>query len=114
MEDRFRQQIKKGVLDMVVLGLVAEKSTYGYEIIQELERRGRGFFQLKEGTLYPVLYRLEDGGLIRSRWQVLEGRAAPKKYYDVTPEGRETFQSYRDTWRQFAAAVDEICGEEEQ
>ena len=46
--------MKKGVLDMVVLKLVEEKETYGYEIIQELEGRGNGYFNLKEGTLYPV------------------------------------------------------------
>ena len=69
MDNKFAQQLKKGVLDMVVLRLVEEKSTYGYEIIQQLEQRGEGFFNLKEGTLYPVLYRLEDSGLIESFWQ---------------------------------------------
>lgn len=84
MDNKFAQQLKKGVLDMVVLRLVEEKSTYGYEIIQQLEQRGEGFFNLKEGTLYPVLYRLEDSGLIESFWQNGEGRTAPKKYYTIT------------------------------
>ncbi len=112
MEEKFRQQIKKGVLDMIVLRLVAEKPTYGYEIIQELEQRGKDFFQLKEGTLYPVLYRLEDGGLIRSEWKLQEGRNTPKKYYMATDQGREVFQEYRSVWEQFVQTVNEICGEE--
>ena len=105
MEEKFRQQIKKGVLDMIVLRLVAEKPTYGYEIIQELEQR-------EEGTLYPVLYRLEDGGLIRSEWKLQEGRNTPKKYYTATDQGREVFQEYRSVWEQFVQTVNEICGEE--
>ena len=54
---------------MIVLKLVAEKDTYGYELLLELSERGDGFFDLKEGTLYPVLYRLEDSGMIEAFWQ---------------------------------------------
>lgn len=112
MEEKFIRQIKKGVLDMIVLRLVTAKDTYGYEIIQELERKGNDFFQLKEGTLYPVLYRLEDSGLIRSEWKFQEGRNTPKKYYTATGRGREAFQNYRSVWEQFVQTVNEICGEE--
>ena len=70
MEERFIQQLKKGVLDMVVLQLVAQRNTYGYEMLQQLEEESNGFFTLKEGTLYPILYRLEDNKLIQSAWQL--------------------------------------------
>ena len=53
MDNKFAQQLKKGVLDMVVLRLVQEKSTYGYEILQNLEQRGEGFFDLKGSHLRP-------------------------------------------------------------
>ena len=50
MENKFIQQMKKGVLDMIVLNIIRKKHTYGYELIQKLEREGEGFFDLKEGT----------------------------------------------------------------
>ena len=111
MDNKFAQQLKRGVLDMVVLRLVQEKSTYGYEILQNLEQRGEGFFDLKEGTLYPVLYRLEDSGLIESFWQNGEGRAAPKKYYTITEKGRETYGEYRNLWTHFQSCITKLCGE---
>lgn len=114
MDNKFAQQLKKGVLDMVVLRLVEEKSTYGYEIIQQLEQRGEGFFNLKEGTLYPVLYRLEDSGLIESFWQNGEGRTAPKKYYTITEKGSETYREYRNLWMKFQNCISHICGEGDQ
>ena len=79
MEDRFAQQLKKGVLEMLVLKLICEKPAYGYELLSELKKSSQGRFCLKEGTLYPILYRLEDDGMIRSQWSTGEGRTAPKK-----------------------------------
>lgn len=113
MENRFEQQLKKGVLDMIVLNLISRKDTYGYELLQELEKRGKGFFDLKEGTLYPVLYRMGDGGLIRSSWKTGEGRMTPKKYYEITDTGRQRISEYREIWRAFAECVDSICEEED-
>ena len=112
MDSRFARQMKKGVLDMVVLRLVAEKETYGYELIQELSERGSGFFDLKEGTLYPVLYRVEDTGLVETFWKNGEGRSTPKKYYCITEKGRETLNDYYSVWKQFEKCVDELCREE--
>lgn len=111
MESKFVQQLKKGVLDLVVLRLIANADTYGYEIIQKLEKTGGPHFKLKDGTLYPVLYRLEDSGYIRSAWQMNEGRANPKKYYSITPEGRQKYQEYWDSWNAFNESVRQICGE---
>lgn len=73
MEDRFAQQLKKGVLEMLVLKLICEKPAYGYELLSELKKSSQGRFCLKEGTLYPILYRLEDDGMIRSQWSTGEG-----------------------------------------
>ena len=96
---------------MIVLKLIGEKDTYGYEILQELERRGSDFFTLKEGTLYPVLYRLEDSGLICSSWQPGEGRNAPKKYYSITEDGSKAYEEYRIIWKKFEDCIRQICGE---
>lgn len=105
MESRFEQQLKKGVLEMLVLGLICEKPAYGYELLHAVALRSGGLFTLKEGTLYPILYRLEDDGLITAAWQTGEGRATPKKYYTATPAGRAARAAQRQTWQTFAACV---------
>ena len=79
MESRFERQLKKGALEMLVLGLVCAGPTYGYELLDSMARRSNGLFALKEGTLYPILYRLEDDGLIEAQWRTSGGRTAPKK-----------------------------------
>ena len=78
MESRFERQLKKGALEMLVLGLVCAGPTYGYELLGSMARRSNGLFALKEGTLYPILYRLEDDGLIEAQWRTSGGRTAPK------------------------------------
>ena len=71
MELKLEQQFKKGALEMVLLSLIARQRSYGYELISRLQREGGGLFQeTKEGTLYPILYRLEDEGLIESELAV--------------------------------------------
>ena len=105
MEDRFTQQLKKGVLEMLVLKLVCEKPTYGYELITRLKETSEGWFQLKEGTLYPILYRLEDDGMIRAKWSQGEGRVAPKKIYEATEAGKKENLRRQQTWMEFAGTV---------
>lgn len=105
MEDRFYQQLKKGVLEMLVLQLICEKPTYGYELISRLKERSCGRFTLKEGTLYPILYRLEDDGMIAARWSQGEGRVAPKKMYEATEAGRlENIRRF-SLWQEFEETV---------
>jgi len=101
MEDRFSQQLKKGILEMLVLELVCEKATYGYELLTRLREQSDGMFTLKEGTLYPILYRLEDDGMIFSNWQQGAGRAAPKKIYRATEAGIAERNRRRDLWHGF-------------
>ena len=89
MDDRFLQQLKKGVLEMLVLETVCKGSTYGYELLTRLKEQSDELFALKEGTLYPILYRLEDDGMIQSSWSQGEGRVAPKKMYSATEKGHQ-------------------------
>ncbi|MEG0769482.1 MAG: helix-turn-helix transcriptional regulator [Ruthenibacterium sp.] len=115
MESRFEQQLKRGVLEMLVLGIVCEKDTYGYELLLALSQRSGGMLQLKEGTLYPILYRLEDGGLVVTQWRAgEENRAAPKKYYTITQAGRAALREERTAWQRFSVCVNKFCGEETQ
>lgn len=112
MEDRFLQQLKKGVLEMLVLELVCQGPTYGYELLTRLKSGSEGLFTLKEGTLYPILYRLEDDGMIQSSWSKGEGRSAPKKMYSATQEGRAYACRQRQVWGHFTAAVNGFGKEE--
>ena len=100
------QQLKKGVLEMLVLEMVCQGPTYGYELLTRLKNGSDGLFTLKEGTLYPILYRLEDDGMIQSSWSKGEGRTAPKKMYCVTEQGKEYRLRQRLVWQNFTATVD--------
>jgi len=74
--------------------------------------RSGGLFTLREGTLYPILYRLEDDGLIEAVWQQETGRAAPRKIYSATEKGREENERRLGLWAGFRTAVDHFCGED--
>lgn len=113
MEDRFSQQLKKGVLEMLTLELICQGPTYGYALISRLKERSGGRFSLKEGTLYPILYRMEDEGLIVAQWSQGEGRAAPKKMYASTPAGIQENQRRKQLWLEFTQTVDRFLTEEE-
>lgn len=113
MEDRFSQQLKKGVLEMLVLELICREPTYGYALISHLKERSGGKFALKEGTLYPILYRLEDDGLIEASWSPGQGRTAPKKMYAPTQAGIAENQRRKQLWLEFTQTVDRFLTEEE-
>ncbi len=112
MDDRFAQQLKKGVLEMLVLELLCQGPSYGYELLSMLKERSGGFFALKEGTLYPILYRLEDSNLIMSKWSAGEGRTAPKKMYEATEEGRRENLRRQHLWVDFTRTVNGFYQEE--
>lgn len=112
---RFERQLKKGVLEMLVLRLLAQHPSHGYELIQRLRKGSGGMLDLKEGTLYPILYRLEDDGCITSAWQNIapgKQRPTPRKIYTVTPAGQETLSRQLESWNAFAACVKQFCEED--
>ena len=106
MDERFAQQLKKGVLEMMVLEAICRRETYGYELLTTLREATGGLFSLKEGTLYPILYRLEDDGFIAASWSAGQGRTAPKKIYTATESGRAEALRRRSVWQHFARIVD--------
>ena len=105
MEDKFSQQLKKGVLEMLVLKLICGGPTYGYELLTRLKEESGERFLLKEGTLYPILYRLEDDGFITAQWSQGEGRAAPKKMYRATEAGILENRRRMQVWQEFTETV---------
>lgn len=112
MEDRFLQQMKKGVLEMLVLRTICKKTTYGYELMARLKAQSNDLFALKEGTLYPILYRLEDEGMIVSSWSPGEGKVAPKKMYQATEKGLLEAERRFRVWQTFSQTVNEFMQED--
>lgn len=108
MKPKYEQQMKKGVLEMLVLQLLSGKEKYGYQLICELREQSEDMFLLKEGTLYPILYRMEDDGLVVSRWSEAKGREVSRKYYSITAEGMETLEQLRVLWDRFSQKVNVI------
>jgi PadR family transcriptional regulator PadR len=95
-------QYRKGTTDIILLTLLRERPMYGYEIIQELERRSQGYFTFKEGLLYPALHQLEAQGLVASTWQATpQGRR--RRYYSLTDSGRAALAPAVAEWTTFAS-----------
>ena len=106
MDSRYVQQFKKGSLEMILLCLIAKKETYGYEIITELNNNGAAVLgYAKEGTIYPILYRLEDAGLIQCRIAPAIANGGSKKYYSITKKGREVLLELIVFWNKYTACV---------
>ena len=110
MKQKYEQQMKKGVLEMLVLRLLSEGEKYGYQLISELKEKSGGMFLLKEGTLYPILYRMEDDGLVISRWSEPKGKEVSKKYYRLAQEGQDTLAGLQGLGEVFSRTVDGILG----
>lgn len=108
MNPKYEQQMKKGVLEMLVLKLLSEEEKYGYQLISELKEKSGEMFLLKEGTLYPILYRLEDEELVISRWSEPKGKEVSRKYYAVTGKGREILTQLNGLWTEFSVKVSGI------
>jgi PadR family transcriptional regulator, regulatory protein PadR len=99
-DDQWPGEWMRGVLSLCVLAVVAEAETYGYAIAQRLQAAGLGV--VKGGTLYPVLTRLEEDGLVTSAWR--EGDGGPgRKFFTVTPAGRTALRTRTRDWATFAA-----------
>lgn len=101
------RELLKGNTDSLLLCLINHQPMYGYQIIKELRKKSSGYFQFREGTLYPALHRLEKAGFIRSHWQRTSG-GKERRYYFITDKGQETLSEKLAAWRGFSAAVNSI------
>ncbi|MET8503590.1 helix-turn-helix transcriptional regulator [Streptomyces sp. NPDC004787] len=92
----------KGVLDLLVLSCLTERESYGYEIAKALAEAGLG--EIKGGTLYPVLNRLEEAGLVEAEFRAAE-RGPGRRYYRLTGSGRTALAAETEAWTEFHRAV---------
>jgi PadR family transcriptional regulator PadR len=105
----YDREFLTGTVGVLLLSLLAEREMYGYEMLQEAERRSSRMFRLKEGTLYPALHQMERAGLLKATWrESAAGRA--RKYYGLTAKGRRRAESKRRQWASISTAMRAILG----
>ena len=100
-------ELKKGSIQLCLLALLTGEAKYGFQLIKELREVSDGFFDVKEGTLYPALRRLEERGFVRSEWVEREA-GVPRKYYTLTDRGRTALAEATAVWGEMATSVDRI------
>ena len=105
-------QLRRGVLELCVLRVLRDEASYGYEIVTKLTTQTSGALGVTDGTLYPVLYRLERAGFVTVRWETPD-RGVPRKYYQLTPSGREELGRLKNAWTEFADAMARLLANKE-
>jgi PadR family transcriptional regulator len=103
-----RGQALKGHLDLLLLAVLSDGAKHGYAVIEDLRERSDEGFDLPEGTVYPALHRLEQGGYLTSEWSVVQGRQ--RRTYRLTDKGRGALGERRREWDEFSQAVGSVLG----
>ena len=106
------KQIKKGILKILILKLLQGEKKYGYELLVEMSRKSSGFFKVKEGTLYPILYKLEEDGFVISEWEIPHDKTRAKKYYSITQKGKEELKELIVFWNLLSENVQAFLSED--
>lgn len=102
IQTNYIQELRRGVLTLAVLAELQDEQ-YGYSILKLLSDQG---LEIDQGTLYPLLRRLESQGLLVSDWQIAEAR--PRRYYRISPAGQTALQAMRQEWQRLATTMNEI------
>jgi DNA-binding PadR family transcriptional regulator len=103
-----RADVAKGHLDSILLASLEGRPLHGYAIMEAVRAGSRASFDLRTGTLYPALHRLERAGLVRSKWSTVSGRR--RRTYELTERGRRKLGEERQSWKQFSRAVSNLLG----
>ena len=111
VRDPFSAEMKKGSLQLCVMALVAKRPMYGYEIISHLKKHSNGYFDIKEGTLYPILYRMVDKEIFKNEWLQV-GEKPPRKYYTMTPKGQKALKKVHKEFDLMVSASNKILTDE--
>ncbi len=104
---KYGRELLKGSTEHLILSLIAQEPLYGYRLIKEMKKRSQGYFQFKEGTLYPALHRLERERLIKGKWERLS-TGQERRYYYLTGLGQRALNDKKAEWLSFSAAVNLI------
>ncbi len=102
---KWKSQVKKGILELVVLKILSKGDFYGYELIEEVMKYTS--IDIAEGTLYPLLIRLKENNMVTSKW-VEQESGIPRKYYTITPEGLEVLSEMKSYWDGLNSSIQKI------
>lgn len=101
------RELRRGTTELAVLHVLAGGEAYGYDIVSMLSDRTAGALEITDGTIYPVLYRLEAAGLVAVRWET-QKRGVPRKYYRLTAAGKRELARLTGEWTTFAEAMSRL------
>lgn len=102
------KELMKGSTTLLILNLLDKENLYGYQLIKKLSEESENIFNLKEGTLYPILHGLEEKGFISSYWDDTTGKK--RKYYSITKQGKKQLKESKEEWKVFSGAVNKVIG----
>ena len=106
MTDTFQRDLLRGSLDLMVLSVLADGAKYGYLIQSQIRDVSQGRVDLKAGTLYPLLHRLEADKLIRCKWDDSTGRR--RKWYELTAGGRKRLRTHAQEWHSYVECIGQL------
>lgn len=108
----FNRELVKGSTSLLVLQLLNERDMYGYELVKEMARRSDDKLQMKEGTLYPALHKMEKQAYIEHYWEHQE-KGPSRKYYRITEEGKEILAERTSEWKLYVQVMNNLIGRNE-
>jgi PadR family transcriptional regulator PadR len=109
--DRWSKEVKRGAVTLAILALLRKRRAYGYEAVKLLDEK-MSFLVLEQGTVYPLLRRLEQRGLLKSEWDY-EDPTKPKKYYAITDEGSMALSEMSKAWTNLSREIQAVLTEVE-
>ena len=95
-------------IELCILALIAQKDMYGYEMIDTLKGKSNNVFELKAGTLYPLLHSMEEKGWLTVYEQEAGGKM--RKYYRITRDGKKQYQAKKKEWKEYSEAILQVIG----
>lgn len=101
-----RAQLIKGVLELALLCILRERAHYGLEILQRMN--GEAGLDVADGTIYPLLHRMEAAGFVAAEWRIEGDQGRPRKYYATTSKGAAELKIMSDDWRDLRARLDAL------
>lgn len=105
---KWESQVRKGMLDFIILMCLARKEFYGYELIKRIKELAG--LNVSEGTVYPLLNRLKKEDLIASKWVEMD-TGIPRKYYHITEKGTTILAGMKEAWEEFSESISQFMEE---
>ncbi len=102
------KELLKGSTTMLILNLLEKENMYGYQMIKSLKEKSQNVFELKEGTLYPILHALEEKEFVISYWD--ETASKKRKYYSITKKGKKQLKEKKEEWKIFSSGINHVLG----